>query len=82
MITINEILEKELQARIRAFEIELKNGECEFLEIYSIDNKKLACNGCNVGVVAIEYDFKFSLDENLQCLYDEVINKLVALNLI
>ena len=82
MKSINEILETGLQSRIRAFEIELSNGEYEFLELYTIDNKKLACNGCNVGVIAIDYDFDFSLDLNIQALYDEVINRLTELNLI
>ena len=82
MKTIDEILETELKARVRAFEIELNNGDYEFLELYTINNKQLACNGCNTGVIAIDYDFDFSLDLNLQALYDEVINKLLELNLI
>lgn len=81
MKTIDEILATELEARIRAFEIELNNGEYEFLEIYSIDNKKLACNGSHTGVITIDYDFDLDLDMHIQALYEEVINKLLELNL-
>lgn len=80
--TIDEILDTELKAIIRGFEIELNNGDYEFLEFYTIDNKQLVCNGCYTGVIAIDYDFDFSLDMNLQALYDEVMNKLMELNLI
>lgn len=82
MKTIDEILDTKLEAKIRAFEIELNNGDYEFLELYTIDNKQLACNGCNVGVIAIDYDFDFDLDMNIQYLYEEVMNKLLELNLI
>ena len=82
MNTIDEILNAELKTRVRAFEIELNNGEYEFLELYTIDNKQLACNGCNTGIISIDYDFDFDLDLNLQALYEEVINKLIELNLI
>ena len=82
MQTVQDILNNECHASIKAFEIELNNGEYEFLEVFGIGFEKLACIGSNCGLIQIDYDYNFSLDMNIQALYDEVINKLLELELI